>query len=609
MWTSTSSAISQEVEIQKLAKSTKWIRLMHYDVRQGQYKSRLDGRDFFFAKDGHINPVGELKATILGLKENREVGRLKLHPQCAFPERMQFIEENALMKYEKVSCPKFDNFMKRFRNPQGMSLVFSSAYPNNPASMFGHTFLKINSSRKSDLLDMGINFAAWTPKDINMLVFMFKGVVGGYPGLWSVEPYYKKVNEYINAESRDLWEYELNITADETKRILAHLWELEVTSYFDYYFFDENCAYQILKAIEAIKLDWNITQHNIYVIPGETVKNVFYQKGAIRNFKFRPSLFHQAQIKLSALNEKQKDSTLKLMNKIEDNSTDPKVISAALTGLMYYKAKKKKSWSAVDQLWENQLLKRQSELESSKTQLEIPNYLLKTNPKWAHDPYTVFMGMGHSRSKFYTDALVSSFKIRSSYHDLLASDKGLAPFTEIEFPWIEFEHNNETSKFDIKEIGGFSTTSLFPLTLLDQRKSWRVELGMKRENIYPCVNCFRPVIEAGIGAAIGDLDYRLYSLALGLIDFHPELELGYRARPGLELGYIISPFEKYKAKFIYQYLYNPVNTVVTNSFGVDQSYHYKRNREIRLTHQSKQSTHEVGNIYQETSLNYLFYFR
>src|SRR5690606_5397884 len=117
--------------------------------------------------------------------------------------------------------------LENFHDPTGVSLVYSSAYPNNPASMFGHTFLKIESSRKSNLIDTGINFAAYTPKNPNMLAFMFNGVAGGYLGMWSIEPYFTKVNQYVNSESRDLWEYELNLSKEETHHLLMHLWELE----------------------------------------------------------------------------------------------------------------------------------------------------------------------------------------------------------------------------------------------------------------------------------------------------------------------------------------------------------------------------------------------
>ena len=226
---------------------------MHYVPHGKGVQSELDGPEFFFAPDGRQNPEAELISSLEAFGRDLKIGRLQLHPQCAFPERFRFLVEKFKRSYPKVDCPKFREFLEMFHGPRGVSLVFSSAYPNNPASMFGHTFLKIESGRKNHLIDMGINYAAIARRDTQLLAFMYLGTMGGYKGMWSMEPYFHKVNEYINSESRDLWEYELTLSPEETLRLLAHLWELEVTSYLDYYFFDENCSYQILRAIEAIR--------------------------------------------------------------------------------------------------------------------------------------------------------------------------------------------------------------------------------------------------------------------------------------------------------------------------------------------------------------------
>lgn len=595
-------------DLERVAYSKAWLRLLHYSVKGEKYTSRLDGKDFFFAKDGKTNPLNELVASIEGMKSNASIGRLKLKPLCAFPERSRFIGETFGIVYDKYSCPIYDSFLKKYHNPNGVSLVFSSAYPNNPASMFGHTFLKIHSDRKNDLLNMGVNFAAWTPPDMNMLVFMYKGVVGGYPGLWSMEPYYKKVNEYINSESRDLWEYRLSLTPEETKRLLAHLWELEVTSYFDYFFFDENCSYQVLKAIEAIRLDWDVTQHRIYIIPGETVKNVVGQKGAVLSVHFRPSLFHQAQIKLEALDENDQKSALRWINNVADQNQKPKVLEAALTGLLYEKAKKKKSWSKQDQLWEDKILTLSAlSLENKKIEV-IPSHFLQSRPDWGHDPYSIYLsGSYQVQKKSYS--FVEKLKIRSAYHDLMGKDIGYAPFSEIEFPWIEVQYRNIDHKLEINEIGGFSTTSLFPMTALDQRKSWRVKISLERERIDPCKDCLRPVVEAGAGATLGELNYRLYSLFIGQIDAHPQLRLGYRLQPGVEIGGLSKIGDKIKIRVFYKGLQELGKSIYTQKWQFDQSAYLSRNSEVRFELKAISNDAAQQNFLHEVSVQYIKYFR
>ncbi|HEY5678025.1 MAG TPA: DUF4105 domain-containing protein, partial [Myxococcales bacterium] len=112
-----------------------------------------------------------------------------------------------------------------------MTLVFSSYYLNNPASAFGHTFLRLNkaaaaqSGRRFELVDSGIDYAA-TADTHNAILYAFKGLTGLFQGHWNNYPYFYKVREYADYESRDLWEYDLDLTPQETARLVAHLWEL-----------------------------------------------------------------------------------------------------------------------------------------------------------------------------------------------------------------------------------------------------------------------------------------------------------------------------------------------------------------------------------------------
>ncbi|MGE3759747.1 MAG: DUF4105 domain-containing protein, partial [Pseudobdellovibrionaceae bacterium] len=144
-WISPIKASSQDLTPEQ---TKHWLRLLHYKNEGSGFESELDGLEFFFAPDGKTNPWSELVASREAFREERSIGRLKLHPQCAFPERFRFFREVLGVTYDKlVDCPKFKEFLDSYRRPTGVTVVFSSAYPNNPASMFGHTFLKFETSR------------------------------------------------------------------------------------------------------------------------------------------------------------------------------------------------------------------------------------------------------------------------------------------------------------------------------------------------------------------------------------------------------------------------------------------------------------------------------
>ncbi len=65
--------------------------------------------------------------------------------------------------------------------------------------------------KQLNLVSYAVNYAATVAGDDNWS-YAWKGLTGQYPGEYSLMPYYRKVKEYGDFESRDLWEYELALT-------------------------------------------------------------------------------------------------------------------------------------------------------------------------------------------------------------------------------------------------------------------------------------------------------------------------------------------------------------------------------------------------------------
>ncbi|MCK7512715.1 MAG: DUF4105 domain-containing protein [Desulfobacterales bacterium] len=65
-------------------------------------------------------------------------------------------------------------------------------------------------------------------------------------------PYYAKLQEYSDVDHRDIWEYSLNLTEPEIRRMMLHIRELDAIA-SDYYFFDENCSYLLFSLLEAAR--------------------------------------------------------------------------------------------------------------------------------------------------------------------------------------------------------------------------------------------------------------------------------------------------------------------------------------------------------------------
>jgi hypothetical protein len=274
-----------------LAADPYWIALGHYETgKLGGWRSYVDDQAFFLAEAGASDPAAELAATLEALYQPAELG--DRHPQCVYPARTRWLKERlALDDLPSPDCAEYRAWFADV-NPHSTVLVFPAAYLNSPSSMFGHTLLRIDQadvdSHNTALLSYALNFGAFIEGDDNSILYAWRGLMGGYPGLFALVPYREKLSEYSRLENRDLWEYRLNLSPEETGRMVEHVWELKQMR-FDYFFFDENCSYRLLELLEIARPGIELTEHfPITAIPTDTVRAV-KDAGLIERIDYRPS--------------------------------------------------------------------------------------------------------------------------------------------------------------------------------------------------------------------------------------------------------------------------------------------------------------------------------
>lgn len=241
--------------LHNLANDPYWISLGHYETgKLGGWRSYVDDPKFFLAADGPSHPEAELRATLIALYAPASLG--DQHAQCVFPARTRWLREQLqLNDLPQPACNEFHTWYTDIA-PHSAVLVFPAAYLNSPSSMFGHTLLRIDQadidSNGTAMLSYALNFGAFIEGSDNSILYAWKGLMGGYPGLFALVPYREKLSEYNRLENRDLWEYRLNLTPEETGRMVEHVWELKQIR-FDYFFFDENCSYRLLELLQVAR--------------------------------------------------------------------------------------------------------------------------------------------------------------------------------------------------------------------------------------------------------------------------------------------------------------------------------------------------------------------
>ncbi|MFN3680932.1 MAG: DUF4105 domain-containing protein, partial [Nitrospira sp.] len=278
----------------RLAEEREWRLLLHYKTDWlGRLVSEEDDPGFFLSPRGKYDPEAELEATIRAFFSAEPVGRSQQPAQCAFIARYHWLKERLHFDDQRLAplaCERYHRWRAEL-NPEGVSLIFPAAFLNNPASMFGHTFLRIDQQGQTEhtrLLAYTIEYAADVPPQAGV-EYAFKGIFGGYKGFFSTPPYYLKVQAYRDIENRDMWEYRLNLSPSQVDRLLLHAWEMG-NAYFDYFFFKENCSYHILSLLEYANPALHLRDRfRFWTIPADTVRALVDHPGLVLDATYRPS--------------------------------------------------------------------------------------------------------------------------------------------------------------------------------------------------------------------------------------------------------------------------------------------------------------------------------
>lgn len=497
-----------------------WLRLGHWRrTRQGGFESEVDGTAFFRALRGKTDPRAELEATLRGLFDDRPVADELSDGMCRHPARFAFLAGRLgidLGRLPPRRCERFEGFLSRV-HPRSATLVFSSYYLNNPASTFGHTFLRLNkddaarAGKEWELLDYGIDYSA-TVDTGNAVLYAVKGLLGFFKGEFRNVAYYYKVREYADSESRDLWEYDLALTPAEVAMLTAHLWELGGT-YFDYWYLDENCSYHILGALEAAAPRLSLLEHvgRYVVIPADTVKALFRNPGLVRSVSWRPSIRTQLVARLDRLDAAGRDA-------VEALSADASaplpaslgaagavaVLDAALDHVDLRFGRDLAVGKAPEAARARQvLLERRSALGVVSPPLALTPPALRA-PELGHGSARMGAGGGYSTR----DGALLTVDVRLALHDLGDPPDGYPPLSQIEFLPGRLRLAPRDVRAEVDELWGVRIAVLNDLTRFELRPSWRVRFGLTTVRDTACDACLAGQVEFGAGFAktLGPLD-------------------------------------------------------------------------------------------------------
>ncbi|MBD0706439.1 MAG: DUF4105 domain-containing protein [Pseudomonas rhizophila] len=465
--------------LQQLANDRFWISLGHYETAKlGGWRSYISDKEFFLAPDGNEHPDHELAATVQALYGPASAGQQ--HAQCVYPARTRWLKAQLnLTDLPTVDCSEFTQWFKDVA-PHSAVMIFPAAYLNSPSSMFGHTLLRIDQadvqSDKTALLSYAINFGAYIEGSDNSILYAWKGLMGGYPGLFALVPYQEKLSEYRSLENRDLWEYRLNLSQVETERMVEHVWELKQIE-FDYFFFDENCSYRLLELLQVARPSLRLTeQFPLTAIPTDTVKAV-KEAGLVESIEYRPSRERELLSRAEPLTDDEQQWVLKVSADQKQLQTSAfKALPRARQALIIDAAYRLERYRANGQERDPQRAQRSFELlrainQNPAPELDIPQPGL---PEDGHESRTWQAGLGTRGDRAFGE-----YGLRMAYHDLNDNAESFPLGAQIEILQLKLRQY-EGNDWQVQQLDLATIRSLTPRNELLQPLSWQVTGGLER---------------------------------------------------------------------------------------------------------------------------------
>lgn len=595
-------------EQQNLDQDITWQRLMYANKNQ---KSEVTYSGYFLSENGKNNLKEELKADISALfvpaQDNQSI-------RCKFPARSQWlmqkvgIQENEL---PQVKCTEFENWIGQIK-PHKATLIYATDFMGNPSSMFGHTLLRLDpkDQQQLNLVSYAVNYAATVAGNDNWS-YAWKGLTGQYPGEYSLMPYYRKVKEYGDFESRDLWEYELNLSPEETRFLVSHIWEMQHVS-FPYYFVSDNCAYRLLGLVDLVKPESNLQEKFTYAsIPMETIKSM-QQQGLTKAPVYRPALetqllaqAHQHGASLAKVAHQITMMPTQQSSQILKSFTEQdqaKILEMAYDDL-YLQFISRKIEESIAQPQLRQLLALRSQIDLDKQRQE-PKRPAK-EPTQGHNARNFSVKAGEVQGDKFIE-----ISHRQAYHDLIDSQGGYRAGTQLLFlngnaQWRD--DHLKLERLDLLEVNSYNPIQPFKTPL-----SWGFNLGWRQEAIHD--GRFSEGKQHGVASFNAQVGYSLadygrkhicYGQVQTYVQTGSNLDKGWRVGMGPTLGCMNQWFERFNSVVQIELPYWEDQNQWNLRVNTQWQYVINRNNAVRLNWDYEQQNHQD---WMKSSLGYVWFF-
>ena len=541
----------KQAQADNLAQHTTWRRLLYFiDDKKGLLakdtnKSLIDSKAFYLTANGQQDSAAELDATLIALAQELTTPTINNNRVaaddsvlCRFPARVQWLTNHLNIDDTnlQIDCPKLNAWMTELA-PQQLSVMFAAEYLDNPISAFGHTLLRIDSPASSkDFTQIhhayALNYTVDGDAADNFVLYAIKAASGGYDSRIEIDPYPKKLAEYLKDDERDTWTYQLALTPSEVQQIMLHVWETKDLK-IPYYFATDNCASEILRLIDVVRPNQHLLSKLPYAVIPSDVINLLEKEELLASSRYTPADSSVRQAQLNQANQ-----AVELASKQLGYQTIDK-----------YKIKTIKSAD----LNASSSMSADGKILSPLTIAPSDN-----NPLDRHSLQRAHIGIGNSGDNSYID-----FGLRAGFHDTLDRTAGFDQFFDLEglaatlrFYDTDSDKDNQPKSVELQNFTLLRGRSYNPVNSAEKGQTWGATIEATRINDgsqqggtghlvasttfeYGKSWAFGMPRTDASGLMTGEMPPQLcYTLATGALQGGRGINKGYRAGVGVNAGCI-----------------------------------------------------------------------
>lgn len=513
---------------------------------------------------------------------------------CRFPARYFLLQTYHLVSELNLSsCEELGTFLKAAPLDH-LYLVFASESLSNPASIVGHTFLKISGINHRNIqVDHSLSFFT-RMNDVNPVSLLWQSFITGKEGYYALAPYHETLNYYLFSEGRNVWEYEIKLSEVDKKLIHYYLFELKNIK-LKYFFHGYNCS-SLNQAVVAVAYPEMNKAGFLWVTPLNLI-HFLKEKDLIEssNVNYSNTWLIKKLVHRHTFPFDISMNTGEVLNQSfsPDNSLPNKE-----NYLQYRLLKAKNGYEYENNLidlktWSTQLEKIETQFSSVKSSynLDLSNV---SSPSETIKETQIQYSLIYKTSQFF-----HAFRFLPTSHEVINNLKGFSFESEVKLLDTQIIYDPESSHHKLNYIDIFSVKSFQEHDKITSGLSGGFTFGFRNDYTYLLEEKFTPLIELQLGKTfrlLPDVDfYLLPGIKLTNFDnFYGDF-LG-------DAGFIIREIYNMKT-LVNSRIVSNLKSKQLNLFGIKHTFNWK-DFSINLDHEINESK---GLYENSTAINVIYF--